>query len=485
MMASPQMGLTKDQAAAFLDMLGIKIPTKEYTADVERTGDKIILPEGADIPEVISVLQRKHNSENQVVQVRADIEVPPWDGSLALQKAITEELGLVLQDTNWQGKAAEIDVEVELGKSVPIKWGVFTLPGMGEDAKAMTDVSFQNGDFKFTCIISCKRLYEDRARKILDRMRLLARTESIHKGKAFSLRFLDEDGDILGIPQPTFFPLWSEKPIFRRELELAIERNVFVPLRHSKDLLAMGEPLKRGVLFAGDYGTGKTMLASYIGREAVHNNWTFIYVKDARELPLALRYAQRLQPCVVFAEDVDRIAGGERTNSVNNLLNQLDGIDNKSTEIMTVLTSNHPEQINAAMRRPGRIDLILKVLPPDEEAVGRMVHHFSRGGIEADADLSGITSVLNGYAPAHVREAVGRARLEALRRTGDPKALINGDDLEAVAKEVREEHGMFSHKDKDRSSTLVAAVADGFDSAASAMRRHSNMNGEERAATAN
>src|SRR6185369_1993373 len=106
-----------------------------------------------------------------------------------------------------------------------------------------------------------------------------------------------------------------------------------------------GQSLKRGIAFVGDYGTGKTLLASDVARVAVENGWTFIYVKEPAELSEALRYAQQYQPVVVFAEDADRIAGPERTATVNALLNQLDGIDGKAARIMTIVTSNAPDKI--------------------------------------------------------------------------------------------------------------------------------------------
>ncbi|HWJ47187.1 MAG TPA: ATP-binding protein, partial [Candidatus Udaeobacter sp.] len=429
-------------------LLGIEGEPSTYVAEVVRKGDTIILPDDANIPEIIEVLQRKHAEESQKVSVKTSVDAPPWDGALALQKAIKEELGVVITNETkgmWGEKhpPTEIEVEIDLGKTLTVKWGEFALPSLGS-ATATTGVNMTNeGVLQFNCTITCLRKYQDRARHILNKMRMYAETESIHKGKAFSIRFLDDDHDRLPIPMPKFFDLNMEAPIFRRDLERAIERNVFVPLQYTQELRAMGESLKRGVLFAGKYGTGKTMMASFIAREAVQKGWTFIYVKDSAELPYALKYAQKYQPVVVFAEDVDRVAGLERTDAVNNLLNQLDGVDSKNAQIMTILTSNFMDKVNEAMRRPGRIDLILQVLPPDEETVGRMVHHFSREGLEPNAALAGIERELAGLAPAYVREAVGRARLEALRRTGKADSLINGDDLEAVAKEVRAEKDMF------------------------------------------
>ena len=328
----------KEMVARLAGLLGIEGDPSTYVAEVIRKGDTIVLPDDADLPDIIEVLQRKHAEESQKVKVRTEIDAPPWDGALALQKAISEELGIVITNETkgmWgeRNPPQELEVEIDLDKTITVKWGEFALPGMGQ-ATATTGVNMTNdGVLQFICQIICLRRFQDRARRILDSMRKHAATDSIHRGKAFSIRFLDDGGDRLTIPTPKFFAMNQEEPLFRRDLERAIERNVFVPLRHTADLKHMGENLKRGVLFAGNYGTGKTLLASYVVREAVANGWTFIYVKNSAELPYALRYAQRYQPVVVFAEDVDRVAGLERTEAVNNLLNQLDGVEDRKSVV--------------------------------------------------------------------------------------------------------------------------------------------------------
>jgi transitional endoplasmic reticulum ATPase len=467
----------REMVAKLMLALGIEGDPLTYVAEVIRSGDKVILPEDADIPDIIKVLQRKHDEENQKIRVNTEVEVPPWDGARALNKAMEEELGVVVQNETFSwltGRVPpqEIEVEVELNKTMTIKWGEFQLTGMGEDAVAMTSIGMSDqGQQTFKVSITCKRRFQTRARKLLDTMRQIAMKESLHKGKAFSIRFHDNANELIALPTPKFFALDVEQPLFRRDLEHAIERNVFVPMRYTQDLRDMGESLKRGVLFAGEYGVGKTMLAGFIAREAIKLGWTFVYVKNAAELPMALAYAKKYQPVVVFAEDVDRVAGIERTNQVNDLLNQLDGVDSKTAAIMTILTSNHMKQVNPAMRRPGRIDLVLQVLPPDGETIGRMVHHFSRQGLEPGADLGGITTQLEGLAPAYVKEAVGRARLEALRRTGSKDSLINGDDLEAVAKEVKDEKNLFTLGDGAADPTHIEKVASGFAAAADVLRR--------------
>ncbi len=448
--------LAGNPAALVAALLELGTNGRVYQPGVDRSGDKIIVPEGANLPDVISALDRQHRREQQQMRIRTVIPASPWDGALGLIKAIQEHLGVVIQQEGMRG-AQQIDVEVDLGKM---------------------DSTFEDGRIVFVCHVSCKRRYESRVRLVLDAARTLAVTESLHRGKAFSIVFRDSDGDRIPMPMPKFFQFVPDEPIFTSALEHRIERNVFVPLRHTAALLAMGESLKRGILFSGGYGVGKTLLASYIARVAVANGWTFIYVKDSEELPDALRYAQQYQPVVVFAEDVDRVAGAERTDEVNDLLNQLDGIDGKVARIMTILTTNHADAIHVAMMRPGRIDAVVEVQPPDAETVARIIRKFAGSALENDADLSSVSHVLAGQTPAKVREVIGRARLELLRRAGGASDRISAHDLETVGREVVAEGALIKPATTEQHPG-VHAIAAGFEDAAAAMRR--SMNGSSTA----
>jgi transitional endoplasmic reticulum ATPase len=446
--------------------------TKVYNPDVVREGDKLIIPDDADLGDVIKSLERKHKAEQQNMVIHDSIPVPPWDGAISLVRAIESELGVVTQETNWwEGGAPAIEVEVDYGKTMTVPWGTFILPAM-EGATIGTGVNFENNRMIFMMTIKVKRKYEKRIRKLLAVVRKLALTESLHKGKAFSIAFTDSNGRTEELPKPRFFQMTEDTPIFNKNLELKIARNIFVPLQQTANLKKIKEPLKRGALFAGAYGTGKTMLAHYIAREAIKHGWTFIYVKNSAELPSALTYAECYQPVVVFAEDIDRIAGTVRDNGVNELLNQLDGIDSKVAQIMTILTTNHPESVNAAMRRPGRIDTILEITTPDPEAVERMIVSFARGLLDPNADVSEAAKILAGDIPARIKETVGRAKLEALRRTSDPEALINGEDLAFVAAEVKDEAEFFNRQQAPKNGKDIKAIALGFEALSDTLSDH-------------
>lgn len=447
---------------------------KAWNPSVVREGDKIILPAEAKIPDIIQSLKLKHDEEERASKITVTIDCPPWDGAVALQQAIEQELGMFIQKavgSMWEPPAASrIEVEVEFGKTMLIPWGVFELPGM-EGAKAQCNTAMKDGLVVFRVDVSSKTRYEARVRKLLAACSEIASKNSIHRGKAFSMAFEDENGNQLGMPMPKFFRMSSNDPIFSVGMEKAIERNIFTPIKHSKDLQEMGISLKRGVLFAGTYGTGKTMLAGKIARFANQYGWTFLYVKEPGELPQALRYAQQYQPVVVFAEDVDRVAGPERTDQVNQLLNQLDGIDTKATQILTVLTTNRADIINPAMRRPGRIDLILEVKPPDADTVSRMMRSFCGDNLDTNEDISGVSEVMAGNSPARIREVVDRARLESIRRTGKRDSKITNDDLSVVAEEILAESRMFNKEADRKDADHAALFGRGLKAAGEAMNK--------------
>jgi transitional endoplasmic reticulum ATPase len=191
------------------------------------------------------------------------------------------------------------------------------------------------------------------------------------------------------------------------------------------------------------------------------HGWTFIYIKDASELPRALQFAKQYQPALVFAEDVDRHVTGERTDKMDMILNTLDGIDTKHTEIMVVLTTNHLDQVNQAMLRPGRLDVILNIVPPDAKAVERLVRVYARGRLDGAADLARAGELLAGFTPAVVREVVERAKLGSISRTGRADATLLGIDIEISAETMVQQQALLKKPEpvvRDWSASMVAEI---------------------------
>ena len=246
------------------------------------------------------------------------------------------------------------------------------------------------------------------------RTREIVAENSIFRNKAFELRF-DDDGDISREP-PRFLDVAdAQMPIFSAEVERSVEANIFNPIRYSERCRELGIPLKRGVLLEGPYGTGKTMLSKKSGQIALENGWTFLKLADAAMLPQAVKFARRFQPAVLFLEDMDEVTGGEdRDQRINEILNTIDGVDSKSVELMVVFTSNHADNINQAMMRPGRLDAIIQISPPDAEACLRLLQLYGRELLDDKLDYSEVAAGLAGTSSAVIREVVERAKLYEL-----------------------------------------------------------------------
>jgi transitional endoplasmic reticulum ATPase len=126
--------------------------------------------------------------------------------------------------------------------------------------------------------------------------------------------------------------------------------------------------------------------------------------------------------------------------------------------IMTIMTTNHPDQINPAMLRPGRIDLQLDVTTPDVEATIRMIRRFAGERLAEGTDLTEVAQLLTTETPARIHETVKRAGLESLRRNGK-RAPITADDIMAVAPEVKGEADRSKKTSDEKSAPQAIRLA--------------------------
>jgi transitional endoplasmic reticulum ATPase len=150
-------------------------------------------------------------------------------------------------------------------------------------------------------------------------------------------------------------------------------------------------------------------------------------VQRADELAEAIRFARQYQSpaAVVACEDIDRTTDGERTIEMDDLLNTIDGIDGKNSHIMVLLTTNQIDNINAAMLRPGRLDAIIEILPPDASTVERLIRRYLGNSLPDNEDISTAGQVLAGEIPAVIAEVCKRAKLAQLSQQEPGKPVRN------------------------------------------------------------
>jgi transitional endoplasmic reticulum ATPase len=387
-------------------------------------GKKIILPGDPvpmSTPDAIAALKRKEEDENQEVDAAEVIDAFPLDGAVAFIKALRYLYGWAspIPTPGFFGpeNPRMITVQTGIDTSVQVPWGQFKVPGI-ENPIQVSSTRTPNGQ-AFVISGTIRKREQTVIKQIADVTRDILKTESIYRGKAIRLR-VDYEGDLaLDIP-PQFIDTSEGKQedlIVSRSIEEQIETSLLTPIKQTASCLKNNIPLNRGVLLEGKYGTGKTMTAMVTAKACEENNWTFILLDKVQGLKEALLFAQRYQPAVVFAEDIDRIAD-DRDEDGNDLLNTIDGALTKSSQVITCLTTNYVEKIHNAMLRPGRLDAIISITPPDAEAVGRLIRLYARDLLDENESLDEVGAILDGQIPATIREVVERAKLAMISREG-------------------------------------------------------------------
>lgn len=461
-------------------------------AKIERSGDKLIVPTDVTYDNAIRLLMRQIQFERERVSVSVVLDTSPWDGALSLARVLDTLYGALppsyAEEETFFGKKrvnpkAKNVASGPGGETTPIPWGVYEIPMLGAlkpeeagdpsgwTARISTEFEVEGNPFKgfqrakFKIEGEVLRLHEEAFSQIVALVEADLAVHSLYRGKAFRLSLMDGD-DLRIFPDVHFME--GVGTLTPRDLILpeasfdVINTSVFTPLQRTADLRRLGIPLRRGVLLAGPYGTGKTMAANIAAGLAVQNGWTFIYVEHARELASVLRFAGPYMPAVVFVEDIDRIVSGERTAEMDSLLNVIDGVDGKANEVMIVLTTNDVDSINPALLRPGRMDAVVDVQLPDADATKRLIRVYGRGLVDPEDSLTESSKALAGQVPAMIRESVERAKLAALAHQAEGKftAVSIGDaDLLTVANGMALQRRLLAPKDKDTRSDVEKAAA--------------------------
>lgn len=435
----------------------------EYDHDIEHVGSKITLPaepKPMSTEDAIKVLKRKLEEENTILDVREDIIGHPHDALIAFHAAMKEIYGWAqaIPKMTFFGPMAPDLMTIKTGpkehEKVQVLYGTFTLPNIEKPIE--THFFFHPTESRLVVTGSVRKKEQGFLTKLAALTREKLKTGSIYKGKAIRLK-CDDDGKV-NFNDLTFLETDSIAPetlVLNDDEWAQATASIWTPIRHTDKCLKHGVPLKRGILLEGRYGTGKTMTAHVTSKECVENGWTYILLDDVRGLKDAILFAQRYQPAVVFAEDIDRVAEN-RDQEGNDLLNTIDGILTKNSQVITVLTTNHVEKINPAMMRPGRFDAVISIRAPEGEAVRRLIRLYGGSLIDADDPLELSVSVMEGNIPATIREVVERSKLSMIAHG---REQVTDEDLRISAVSMRAHLDLLNRKPKDVTREEAAGIA--------------------------
>ena len=242
------------------------------------------------------------------------------------------------------------------------------------------------------------------------------------------------------------------------EVKNRLEASFLAPMRNPELRRLYGKSLRGGLLLYGPPGTGKTFIARAIAGE-MGAGFLSVTISDILDpyignseanLHNIFQQARDHAPCVLFLDELDAIGikrslsrNSSMRSTVNQLLEELDGVGSNNEGIYLLAATNAPWDIDPALRRPGRLDRTLLVLPPDEPARAAILHTHLRErpveGIDLQA-LARATEGLTGADLSHVCDSAAEKALMDSVRTGRPR-LMNMQDMDAALKEVRPSTG--------------------------------------------
>ncbi|MBR3246573.1 ATP-dependent zinc metalloprotease FtsH [Candidatus Saccharibacteria bacterium] len=217
-------------------------------------------------------------------------------------------------------------------------------------------------------------------------------------------------------------------------------------LKSPKKYEKLGAKIPRGVLLAGDPGTGKTLMARAVAGEADVPFFSisgsefaemFVGVGASRVRDLFSK-AKKNAPSIIFIDEIDAVAhkrdarggaGREDEQTLNQILVEMDGFDNDSGVIVMAAT-NRVDMLDKALLRPGRFDRHVNVtLPERKDRLEILKVHFKGKPVESDVDLEALAKKTAGSSGADLANIANEAAITAARE--GHKAISNKDVVEA------------------------------------------------------
>lgn len=340
----------------------------QATVEASPEVKKIIIPVSMNKMEASQELERQWHDEETVIEVDRQFTDWNWkDVLVAVKKAAEEHFGWLQGKTKMTmfgpQRPSEIEVVVDIKNGEKITetcfYGAISISAW-EDAEVNVSPSAISTEVKKRYASEVKAFY-DLIQKYLD-------TQSIYRGKSITVTQKKDPWGRVSLDFDIFELKVSNKIFLNKDIERIVQNFIMDDL---------GEEGKRCYLFSGGYGNGKTETAMRIGGQGITKGMAFFYCKDAAAFHILLKQAVNYQPCIVFLEDVDEIGAGEQRDAdMNRILNTLDGVQTKGNDLTVIFTTNHENRINRALRRPGRIDLVLKFDNPNKDSVKKIYESY-------------------------------------------------------------------------------------------------------------
>jgi SpoVK/Ycf46/Vps4 family AAA+-type ATPase len=262
--------------------------------------------------------------------------------------------------------------------------------------------------------------------------------------------FVTEEGD-----DPTVGEI--ERPTLRledvggmQEVKDRLEAAFLAPMRNPDLRRLYGKSLRGGLLLYGPPGCGKTFLARAVAGELGAAFYAVsladvldMYIgQSERNLHDVFEVVRRNTPCVLFLDEIDAI-GQKRSQlrhsamrgTVNQLLTEMDDVGQKNEGVFVLGATNAPWDVDSALRRPGRLDRTLLVLPPDPPAREAILRFHLRERPVTGVNLQKLvraTQDFSGADLAHLCDSAAERALLDSAKSGEARMMEQRDFDEAL-----------------------------------------------------
>jgi len=232
---------------------------------------------------------------------------------------------------------------------------------------------------------------------------------------------------------------------------LRVREMIELPLKHQELFDRLGIDPPKGVLLHGPPGTGKTLIAKAVANESGASFYTIngpeimskYYGQSEENLRKIFEEAEKNAPSIIFIDEIDAIAskrsevhGEVEKRVVSQMLTLMDGLKGRG-KLIVIAATNIPDQIDPALRRPGRFDREIRIDAPDRNGRKEILQIHTRGmplAKNKEEALNELAEITYGYVGADLAALAREAAMNTLRRY-----LPNIDLEKPIPVEVLEE----------------------------------------------
>ena len=271
----------------------------------------------------------------------------------------------------------------------------------------------------------------------------------------------------LTIPKVTYEDIGGLEEVKRKVREM-----VELPLRYPEVFKRLGVQPPKGVLFYGPPGTGKTLLAKAVANESgayftAINGPEIVskyYGESEARLREIFKAAKENAPAIIFIDEIDAIApkreevGEVERRIVAQLLTLMDGLE-EAEQVVVIATTNRINDVDPALRRPGRFDREIFFPVPDKKARREILAIHTRNmPLAKDVDLDEIAALTHGYTGADLAALCREAAMNALRRVLPKIDFSKGEIPPEVLEEIEVTRRDFMEALKEIQPTAMREV---------------------------